>query len=100
MKTYFVRHGEAADDAEDRYGGWYDPDLSPKGKLQAEQLAEKLFNQDIKVDLILTSPFRRAKQTAETIGKHLNLVVQTSVYLKERNAYGLLCGENKTEAKA
>jgi len=99
MQIYFVRHGEAMDDVEDRYGGWYDPDLSTRGKQQVEELAEKLFSQKIKVDLFLSSPFKRAKQTADTIGKHLNLEVQTSIYLKERNTYGLLCGENKTEAK-
>lgn len=99
MQIYFIRHGEATDDVEDRYGGWYDPELSPKGKHQAEELAEKLASQGIRVDLILSSPFKRTKQTAEIIGKHLNLDLQTSVYLKERNTYGLLCGENKTEAK-
>lgn len=100
MQIYFVRHGEATDDVEDRYGGWFDPDLSPKGKQQAEELAEKLVSQGLKVDLILSSPFKRAKQTAGAIGEKLNIKVETSVYLKERNTYGLLCGENKTEAKA
>jgi broad specificity phosphatase PhoE len=31
MKIYFIRHGEAMDDVENRYGGWADFPLSPKG---------------------------------------------------------------------
>lgn len=99
MKIYFVRHGEAMDDLENRYGGWYDPDLSPKGITQAEETALKLQNRNIEANLVLTSPLLRAVRTAAVIGKALGISVEQFVYLKERNTYGLLCGENKEEAK-
>lgn len=87
------------DDLENKYGGWYDPDLSPKGLAGAKTCAEKLRATGIKAEIILTSPLKRAIQTANVISKTLNIPVETSVYLKERNTYGLLCGENKEEAK-
>lgn len=99
MKVVFIRHGEALDDVENRYGGWYDPALSPKGLAQAKETAQKLKEKNFKVDLILSSPLRRAVQTAEIISQTLSAPMQTLVYLKERNTYGLLCGENKDQAK-
>lgn len=87
------------DDIENRYGGWFDPDLSPEGIKQAEKVADKLTNNNFTAEIILSSPLKRAVQTANIIGKHLNIPVETFVYLKERNTYGLLCGEVETEAK-
>lgn len=87
------------DDIEDRYGGWYDPELSPKGKLQAQETATLLKDKNVSAKIILSSPLKRAIQTATIIGQGLNTPVDSFVYLKERNTYGLLCGENKVTAK-
>lgn len=99
MKIIFTRHGEAMDDLENKYGGWYDPDLSPKGLEGAKACAEKLKTTGVKAEIILSSPLKRAVQTANEISKVLGIPVETFAYLKERNTYGLLCGENKEEAK-
>lgn len=99
MKIYFIRHGEAMDDIEDRYGGWADFPLSSKGVEQARGTGQKLKSRGIAAEAILTSPLKRAKQTAEEIGKFLDLPIETFQYLKERNTYGLLCGVRKEEAK-
>lgn len=99
MKVFFVRHGEAMDDIKNSYGGWADDELSPTGRKGAEQVAIKLKKMKTGADLILTSPLKRAAQTAKVIGEVLGIPVETFVYLKERNTYGLLCGENKNEAK-
>lgn len=99
MKIWLVRHGEAMDDVRDEYGGWHDPELSPKGLLGAEVTAETLKSKGIEVELILSSPLKRARQTADIIAKKFGMVVEEVVYLKERNSYGLLCGLNKKEAK-
>jgi len=99
MKIFFIRHGEAMDDVEDRYGGWYDPDLSPAGIKGAKKIAEKLLAMNLKFDLILSSPLKRTLQTAEEISQVLEVPMETFVYLKERNTYGLLCGEKKKEAE-
>lgn len=99
MKIIFTRHGEAMDDLENKYGGWYDPDLSPKGLEGAKFCAEKLKTAGIKPEIIFSSPLKRAVQTAEEISKVITVPIEIDVYLKERNTYGLLCGENKEEAK-
>lgn len=99
MKILFIRHGEAMDDVENRYGGWADYPLSPKGREQAEETAQKLASRKNEFQKILSSPFKRAYQTAEILAGKLDLPLETFTYLKERNTYGLLCGINKEEAK-
>lgn len=87
------------DDIRNEYGGWHDPDLSPKGWVQAVELGLKLKDKGINADIILTSPLKRAVQTALAVGEVLETEVEVFQYLKERNTYGLLCGLNKSEAK-
>ena len=99
MRIFFIRHGEAMDDIRDEYGGWHDPDLSPKGWVQAVEIGLKLKGRGLKSDIILASPLKRAVQTALAIGEVLATEVETFQYLKERNTYGLLCGLNKSEAR-
>lgn len=99
MKIYFIRHGEAMDDVRNEYGGWYDPELAPAGIESAKKMARILKEKNIKVDKLLTSPLKRATQTAEIVGQEMGLVPEINIYLKERNTYGLLCGVNIDEAE-
>lgn len=99
MRIFFIRHGEAMDDLENRFGGWYDADLSPAGKRAARHTGEILKKMGVNAHLILTSPLKRALQTAQEISLILKIPIETFVYLKERNTYGLLSGENKNEAE-
>lgn len=99
MKIFFVRHGEAMDDVRNEYGGWHDPELAPAGIESAEKTAQSLKSNKLNVSRILSSPLKRARQTAGIISNTINLPVEINVYLKERNTYGLLCGVNKDEAK-
>lgn len=92
-----MRHGEGVDDVEDRYGGWGDLPLSGKGKRQVQDSVEKV--KKTNVDKILSSPLKRAMETAEIIAKGCRLKVEKWLYLKERNTYGLMCGEVKGEMK-
>ncbi len=98
MKIVFTRHGEAMDDLENRYGGWYDCDLSRNGLAMAKVAAGKMKQLGTEPEIIISSPLRRALQTAREIADTSNLSFLVSVYFKERNTYGLLCGENKEEA--
>ncbi|OGY24955.1 MAG: hypothetical protein A2Y57_02425 [Candidatus Woykebacteria bacterium RBG_13_40_7b] len=101
MKTiYLVRHGEALDDIEDRYGGWSDDPLTEKGRQTARELAEEIANLSPKPKEIYTSSFKRAAETAEIIGKALKLAVVMVEDLKERNRCGVLTSLTRTEAKS
>ncbi len=65
MKTiYFVRHGETASNRNKTIGRAADP-LSELGERQASLVADRL--KEIAADLIVSSPYRRTTQTAESI---------------------------------
>ena len=84
MRLILVRHGETVWNAEFRVqGGKVDTELSEKGLGQISRLSDVLRNEP--VDLILSSPLRRAVITAETIGRHHNAPIVTNDDLKEVN---------------
>lgn len=76
MKTiYFVRHGES--DANSRRimaGTALDVGLTDKGRLQAKKTGQVLKNKSI--DLIVSSPMKRATETAEEIAKEIDYDIQ------------------------
>jgi phosphohistidine phosphatase len=71
MKLYFMRHGIATPKEE---GG---PDdkrpLIPEGIKKTKEAAEALKNLEIDFDRILTSPFVRARQTADIVAEVLQM---------------------------
>ena len=97
MKIYLIRHSESEDDDIDAYGGISDFPLNEKGKQDAEIVAEKL--KDVKFDVIFTSPYSRAKQTAEAIAKKCGCELVEVFNLRERNSYGVVSGVTKDLAK-
>lgn len=99
MKILFVRHGESVDDIEDRYGGSADFDLTGRGKEQVLLSAKKITELGEKFDVVLSSPLKRAHQTAEIIANEFHLDVEIYEYLKERNLNGVLTGLVRSEAK-
>lgn len=99
MKVLFVRHGESLDDVEDRYGGAADFDLTEKGKAQVSESAKKIYSLGENFEIILSSPLKRAFQSAQIIATQLHLDVEVFEYLKERNLNGVLTGLVRNEAK-
>jgi probable phosphoglycerate mutase len=79
MDIYLVRHGEAAASwAEDA-----DPGLSATGQLQAEQVASTLARSVAGNWLLLSSPLRRALETAEPLAQRMGLPVQQHAVFRE-----------------
>lgn len=68
-----IRHGETDWNVIGRYQGQADPPLNQRGLEQARQLAEEL--SDAGLELIYTSPLRRAAQTAQIIADRYELRV-------------------------
>ena len=102
MIVIFVRHGEDMSDIYNEVGGWSDRGLTSKGIKTAFKLGDKLGNLEKKYgkyELLLTSPFARAKQTADVIGSELSIRCEENLYLKERNTYGLMSGMSKDVMK-
>ena len=99
-KLILIRHGQSAWNAENRFTGWVDVDLSKKGVEEAEQSGELIRGLNIKIDISYTSFLKRAIKTLTTILQinKLELKFNTAWQLNERH-YGSLTGLNKEETK-
>ena len=96
-----VRHGQSEWNLENRFTGWVDVDLAPKGKLEACKSGEFIKEQKLKIDYYFSSYQKRAIDTLKLILDTLRIQnVQTikAWQLNERH-YGALTGLNKDEMK-
>jgi len=94
-----LRHGESQWNLENRFTGWVDVPLSPKGEEEARQAGEKLKAAKIRFDLAFTSVLERAIRTLEItldILGQSDIPVEKDQALNERH-YGDLQGLNKAE---
>ena len=94
-----LRHGESLWNTENRFTGWTDIDLSPKGIQEAHQAAQLLKEAKFSFDRAYTSVLKRAIRTLWIILDDLDLMwipVERCWRLNERH-YGALQGLNKTE---
>jgi phosphohistidine phosphatase len=84
MLLHLLRHAHAGDPA-----AWEGPDdvrpLSDKGRAQAERLGKFLARVGFRTDAIVSSPKRRALETAEIVAGHLG----TEVTVDDRLAGGV-----------
>ena len=99
-KLILTRHGQSVWNAENRFTGWVDVDLSNKGVQEAEKSGQLIKELKIKIDVSYTSYLKRAIKTLTTILKinNLELKFNTAWQLNERH-YGSLTGLNKEETK-
>ncbi len=88
---YLVRHGESVANADKRFCGITDVELSCKGKKQALEAGLILSGEQI--DYIYASPLIRAYETAKIISEHINVPLKPVECLKEVN-FGIF--ENMT----
>jgi broad specificity phosphatase PhoE len=94
----FLRHGESTGNAERRWQGQADYPLTDKGCQQAQALADRWVTEGRQFDCILSSPLKRAKQTADIVGDALNTPVETDPLWMERNI-GQVQGLTSEEVK-
>lgn len=92
-----IRHGESQWNLENRFTGWVDVPLSPKGEEEAREAGQKL--QAFRFDCAFTSVLMRAQNTLRIV---LEEIGQTGIPIKEDKAlnermYGELQGLNKAE---
>jgi len=97
-RLILIRHGQSVWNAENRFTGWTDVDLSDKGVIEAEEAGNELRNE--KIDVVHTSDLIRAKRTADIVMQHNvssnGTVTKSDWRLNERN-YGALQGLDKAE---
>jgi 2,3-bisphosphoglycerate-dependent phosphoglycerate mutase len=98
-KLVLLRHGESTWNRENRFTGWTDVDLSPKGVEEAHAAGRLLREGGYRFDLAFTSVLKRAIRTLWIGLEELDqlwLPVEKSWRLNERH-YGALQGLNKAE---
>ncbi|MDT7043006.1 2,3-bisphosphoglycerate-dependent phosphoglycerate mutase [Candidatus Nitronereus thalassa] len=92
-----IRHGESQWNLENRFTGWVDVPLSPRGEEEAKEAGKKL--QAFRFNQAFTSVLTRAIKTLEIV---LGVIGQTDLKVEKNQAlnermYGDLQGLNKAE---
>ena len=101
-KIVLLRHGESTWNLENRFTGWTDVDLTPKGVDEAVAAGKLLKEKGFLFDLAYTSVLKRANKTLNVVLEQLDqlwLPVEHSWRLNERH-YGALQGLDKGETAA
>jgi phosphohistidine phosphatase len=68
MRLYLVRHAEAAPGEPDDLRA-----LTPDGRRAARDLGDRLANEGVRPDAVISSPLLRARETAAEIGRALGV---------------------------
>ena len=102
VKCVLLRHGESTWNAENRFTGWTDVDLSPRGLTEAKRAGQTLKERGHSFDVAFTSVLKRAIRTLWITLDELDVMwtpVHHSWRLNERH-YGALQGLNKADTAA
>ena len=101
-KLILLRHGESTWNKENRFTGWTDVDLTPKGIEEARTAGELLRENGFIFDIAYTSVLKRAIRTLWLTLDQMDqmwLPIKLTWRLNERH-YGALQGLNKAETAA
>ena len=96
MEIFVTRHGQTDWNVEERIQGQIDIELNDEGIKQAEQARDSFQNE--KFDLIIASPLKRARKTADIINQVLNVEIIEDARLMERS-FGKSEGLTKAEIR-
>ena len=96
-----VRHGQSEWNLENRFTGWVDVDLAPKGKLEACKAGELIKELNININHTFTSFQKRAIDTLKLILNTMRIKDDNIIKAWELNErhYGSLTGLNKDDMK-
>ena len=101
-KLVILRHGESVWNKENRFTGWTDVDLTPRGVQEAVEAGQALKQEGYRFDVAYTSVLKRAIKTLWLLLEEMDLMwipVFRSWRLNERH-YGALQGLDKAETAA
>src|SRR5262245_14479199 len=100
MEIYILRHGIAVQRGTRGYKNDSDRPLTKDGQAKMRQIADALLAMNLKFDLILSSPFVRARQTAQIVADELRgEVTFTHTLTPDANAIELITQINDHKAK-
>jgi len=104
-KLILLRHGQSQWNLENKFTGWKNVPLTPKGESEAKKAGELIKKHKIHIDTVFSSVLERANKTAEIALKKIDfinlwendkLIMTCDKNLNERD-YGDLVGLNKQE---
>jgi phosphohistidine phosphatase len=95
MNIFILRHGIAVERGTKGFENDSERPLTSKGKRQLRKSTEAMKRMKLRYDLILSSPYKRAKQTAEIVAEELKLKkrLKFSDTLKSENDPETMIGE-------
>jgi len=93
-KVYFVRHGQSTANADGIRRG-AETELTDTGKKQVEIVAKRFKNID--VDIVLSSPYKRAFDTGKRIAETKNVPLVEIDYARERELPKTVLGKHKKD---
>jgi 2,3-bisphosphoglycerate-dependent phosphoglycerate mutase len=99
LKLVLLRHGESEWNKENRFTGWTDVDLTPRGREEARKAAQLLTEKRFEFNMAFASVLKRSIETLEIVLKEMKLANTPTFYswrLNERH-YGVLQGMNKSD---
>ena len=79
MNLYILRHGIAAERGTPGYANDADRPLTPEGERKLQLVAAAIKALELGFDLILSSPYLRARQTAEVVAARIASSVGASI---------------------
>jgi len=96
-----IRHGQSEWNLENKFTGWVDVDLAPKGKLEACKAGELIKKLDLSISHFFSSYQKRAINTLKLILNTMRIKDDKIIKAWELNErhYGSLTGLNKDEMK-
>ena len=97
-----IRHGESTWNLENRFTGWTDVGLTPKGEIEAHTGGKALKEAGFTFDLAYTSVLKRAIKTLWIVMEEMGLewIPVTNAWQLNERHYGSLQGLNKAEMAA
>jgi 2,3-bisphosphoglycerate-dependent phosphoglycerate mutase len=101
-KLVLLRHGESTWNKENRFTGWTDVDLSPKGIEEAQQAGRQMAADKFTFDVAYTSVLKRAIRTMWLALAEMDLmwIPEYKTWRLNERHYGALQGLNKQETVA
>lgn len=95
----FLRHGQSTANRDQILQGQMDSPLSEQGLREAELLANYWKSEGVMFDLIISSPLKRAFDTARVISQFLSILIEPDQNWKERN-FGKAEGHSYDDVRA
>lgn len=93
-----IRHGQSVWNAENKFTGWVDVDISAIGREEAANAAIIIKKKSLEIDYVFCSSLIRAINTADIILQNLNsFIVPVKKWELNERHYGSLQGKNKAE---